>query len=242
MARFVPLKTIAYDTASLVPGQRELSFFHEVQGPAVDGTALLERELVGRIMNDVRLAEMLFDTLGLPPGTVGAREVVQPFLTSRDAKPGDIDLLLCAPNFPHRAVAIEWKRIKVRQGGGGRQRVNGESGLGRAIPQVNGLRQLAFCQTYLGIVVVCTDLSDRKLNFVFRGLGEREFADVVRLVDGLPLDPAVGVLYVELAQPSPDSVAKAGVVSMGVLRPANPVEQASDLTATIRNWCALRGA
>jgi hypothetical protein len=238
MQRTVRLNSVAYDTATLRPGQQELLFFHEREGPSVDDTARNEHQLVEWLSSDNLTWPLLLHTLALPSDTAAARRVVQPFLPNSGGKPGDIDLLLSTPALPQRAVALECKRVRVRAGSGD-QRVNRLEDLADAPEQVNGLCSLGFSQTYLGVIAVVRDPSDREYNYVSRGLREATFSRVVHLAEGLGLQDSVGILYVEIAQPLPDSIRTSGVVCAGILRAAARRDQTQDLTALVERYFAL---
>lgn len=238
MAELVPLNCIAYDTAVLTPGQRTVTFFHDRDHPGVDDTERGEHELVRWLSTQPTARALLTGTLELPMDTRFKLRVVEPFMQQLGGKPGDIDLLLAPPSMPHKAVALECKRVRVRAGYEDGQRVNRLEKLGHAAEQVEGLCQVGFHRTYLAVIAVVHDVSDPEYNFVFRGLREATFTRVVRFVEQLKLNRTAGVLYVEIAQPLGSSIDESGVVCAGILRPALPREQTHDTTARVQRLFA----
>jgi hypothetical protein len=142
--------------------------------------------------------------------------------------------------MPDRAVALECKRVRVRAGAEGAQKVNRLEDVRDAPEQVNGLCRIGFSRTYLMVVAIVHDLSDPEYNFVSRGLREDTFTRVIRATEELPLDPQAGILYVEVAQPLPITRERSGVVCAGVLKPARVVEQAQELTARVERFLESR--
>ena len=236
MPRRIELNAVAYDTQPLVQGQASSVFFADRPKEAEDETGRSESDLVDWIIAQRQPFSILLRTLGLPDHASAATHVTTPFLSGTDAKPGDIDLLLCSRVSPHRAVGIEFKRVRVRGMVGEGQRLNRLTNIGHAPSQVNGLHHLGFSQTYLGVVAVVHDLTDPQRNFLWRGTTETTLSRVVEFVEALPLHEDVGILYVEIAQPLEASIEKSGMVSAGIFRRANVVEQPHDLTARVKRY------
>jgi hypothetical protein len=67
---------------------------------------------------------------------------------------GDIDILLCASTQPHRATAIQVKRIKVGQRALANSKPNKLDDYAKGIQQTNLLADLGFWQVYLYVFVV----------------------------------------------------------------------------------------
>lgn len=236
MSRTVELPSIVYDTATLPVGGTKLTFFTDRQGPAVDDSSRGEHELVEWLATQPEPRAVLLPVLSLPPETNASFRLTDPFLRTRNSRPGDIDLLLTLAGSPHLSVAIEFKRVRIREGSEDGQRVNRLEGLREAPQQANGLRSLGFSRSYLGVIAVVHDLSDRSLNFASRGVREATFSRLVHFVEDLNLDEGIGILYVEISQPQPESIDRSGVVSAGILRPAERQEQSADLTNLVARF------
>jgi hypothetical protein len=150
--------------------------------------------------------------------------------------PGDIDLLASDLERPHLAVAIEWKRVKVRVVGEGDEQVNKIDAMGDAGPQVRGLQRIGFDRTYLGVVVAVDGRAVKDRNFLYRGASDRTFRRTVDFASGLELPQPVGLVYVEIAQPLGKSIDHAAVVSAAVIKPAERRGQSDRLTAHVENY------
>jgi hypothetical protein len=237
----VALRTVAFDTRTLRPGERRLQFFHGRAESPVDDTALPEEALVEWLFREQLSRDLLLEVLDLGRNARWAARVTEPFVKDSQSRPGDVDVLIASVHEPHRAVALECKRVRVRAGDETGQRVNRLDGLGRAPSQVNGLLSLGFARTYLTVIVVAHDLSDTSYNYVSRGTREATFNRIVHFAEALELDEAAGILYVEVSQPLLASALTSGVVSAAILRPAPIQEQPGDLTDSVRRYLSERG-
>jgi len=176
---------------------------------------------------------MLCEELELSEQVCWRMGVKAPFLRDTNRKPGDIDLLLVAPERPHAAVAFETKRVKVRPGSQGPQTITKLSDFGKGIPQANGLLDVGFSRTYLTMLAVVDGRDATESNFVFRGLDPEGVRHVLETPDWDTLREEVGVLYVELVQPVDRSVDEAGTIRLAHLRAAQSREQSVDTTSRI---------
>jgi len=231
----VRLESVLYDTASLAPGQSQSFFFHDRQGPEVDGSARDEHSLAEFLLT-VDLARcLLARTLELNQTFAFRQKVTLPFIPNLASRPGDIDALLYDDSQSDLTIALECKRLRVRAGSEGEQRINGLSKLADAVAQVNSLQRLGFSETYLCLIAVVQDLSDRTYNFAFRACRELTFSRIVRTSLALPLAKGIGILYVEIAQPSPDPLESSAMIAAGKLKDAATHKMTSRLVELVRD-------
>ncbi len=234
------LEAVAYDTLAIGPGQSTGTFFQDRTQSAPDETGRPEKELVRWLMAEPIPRSLLLKKIALDGAAKDAQGVIRPFITNPETPPGDIDLLLAVPNAPHRAVALECKRVRVRAGENDGQRVNRLEGVGRAVVQVEGLCKIGFSLTYLAMIAIAHDLSDTDYNFLFRGPRETTFTRIVHVLEELPLPEPVGILYVEIAQPVSASIDTAAVICAGILRRARVCDQTNDLSMTVARFFQRR--
>src|SRR5712691_9928851 len=104
-----------------------------------------EDELVLRLLSDPLWRLDMFELHAIPRGMLDRRKI--PLETAPGDFKGDVDVLLCAPDHPEKAVAFELKRIKfgmsaLRPGG----RRNKLREFDKAVQQANRLAEVGFWQ------------------------------------------------------------------------------------------------
>ncbi|MBI4527863.1 MAG: hypothetical protein HY695_29055 [Deltaproteobacteria bacterium] len=177
----------------------------------------------------------MLDELSLSLTAASYAEVRSPFITNPNKKPGDIDLLLCEGGSPNQAVAVEWKRVKIRAIDG-TERINRLEALGGAETQTTALFHLGFCRTYLGVVAITDGRANDAQNFIFRGTSDTTYRRIIEFAGGLSLPEGVGLVYMEIVQPVQRAISEAGVLSVAVAREAKHRAQTADLTARVNNY------
>jgi hypothetical protein len=123
----------------------------------------------------------------------------------RESAFGDCDALLIENGSPHRASAVQFKRVKVSVSESGEWKLNKLGALPKAVQQANELHAVGFAHVWLNILVV-TDLR------ALADASTRRFTPppmIERVISAIPLcDLAteVGVTVCEITQiaTSPD--------------------------------------
>lgn len=233
----IPLKlrSVAFDTGTVRPGITSLKFFQDEPVTSADAASNFpEPEIVQWLIEDFRTRTALLEELSLTSTALTYAGVRSPF-TSPNKKPGDIDLLACELEKPHKAVAVECKRVKVRVSGGP-ERINRLDTLGGADLQARELFSLGFCRTYLGVIVVVDGRGDEENNFLFRGVSDLSYRRIIEFAGRVTLPEDVGILYAEIVQPVQRSIADAAVFSVAVVKEARPRFQAEGLTTRVHNF------
>ena len=230
----------AWDTAPLSPKGPTHFFVESSQENFSSATDTDERRLVESLLSDRLTRRLVFRALSLPDETLWAACVVEPF-TTHASKPGDVDVLLASPVSPQHAVAGEAKWVKVRRGTDGTQRMNKLVGAADSADQVAGLVTLGFSRTFLVLMAVVDDRSDVDSNFLFRGTSVASLRRIVEFSDAVALDPAAGILYIEVSQPVAKNVKHSAMVCAGILRPARYREQSVDVTSMVRSYITPHG-
>lgn len=181
--------------------------------------------------------DLLIEEFGLPHNTYVQTNVIEPLLErDRRKPPCDIDLIIIPE--PSRAIAIQVKRIRVvaetthRDSTPGRQLGN----ISKLIEQANGSREIGFCANYALVLVECYGPARAEYNFIARGASPGVFRRIYHLTKDQPLHPDVGLIFVEVVQPTPTSIDRAGMVAVCIDKPAVGLDQMPDLTARVRQF------
>jgi hypothetical protein len=164
-----------------------------------------EDKLVDRIVTDKLWGREFYMLHGMPSGMV-SRQCVS--LTSAPDNPkGDIDVLFCAPDLPHQAVAYQIKRIKF----GINQLRNGTPSklqeFEKLAQQTNLISRMGFWQVYAHVIVVA-DAREQNAEaqsngkLTFQGLSS-DLRGVLNsaVSDAIPLfDSRIGIGVMEFIQ------------------------------------------
>jgi hypothetical protein len=229
----------AFDTFSAAPGATLYSpiRFFDGSGPESGErvTDRVEGQIIDWLVAFPPARELLLEELGLAAGTFVQTSVIEPLIErNRRKQPGDIDLILVPE--PHRAIAIQVKRVRMlaetthRDSTPGRQLGN----ITKLIEQANGSREIGFHANYALVLVECYGVERSEYNFLARGSSPGVFRRIYHLTKDQPLHSDVGLIFVEIIQPTRTSVDRAGVVAICVDKPAIEQEQPPDLTARVR--------
>lgn len=232
---------IRYDSKG-VPCVPRDSFFdvaHVGSAPSVGDTA--EGALVEWLINNPHVRELLSRELHVDSATRMLPAVSDAALRQGRTRPGDIDLVVMDPANPRRAIAVEFKRVKVEATGTHTDRVTKLVAAGKGISQANALRELGFAQTYLGILISTDGGKRTNENLLFRGPTPKSMGMIIDFdgLDGLHRD--IGVLYVLIVQPNGHDLQVAGSVGVCVDRRAAEVEQRAEVSSRLREMLGRPG-
>ena len=242
MSRWIALRSIVYDTQTLQAGRAEVSGFFSRRLPRFSESiaTLTETEILRYLFDWSWSRALILAELGLTDRTKHALSVGAPFAI-RNLKPGDVDAVLCDLQQPAQSVALECKRVRVVSSESGSNRVNRLENFGRAHDQANALAKLRFHRTFL----TCIALADARLepvpNFAVRGVSSATFQRLFDTAMSMPLEPEVGVLYIEFSQPVEASIDTAGCLSVGTLRLPRSQDQGEYLTSRVVNFMTEHG-
>jgi hypothetical protein len=241
MRTLIELESVAFDTQP-VSSDATVQFFVEAgrRGVIASAAEIPEPALVRWLFLQHAARGLLFRKLLLQQQAHCQVQVRYPFLEKSMTPPGDIDLLASDPDQPHLAVAIEWKRVKVRATNDGQEVVNKIEALGDAVSQVRGLKRLGFDRTYLAVVAAVDGRGVSAGNFVARGTSDRTFCRTIEVASGLDIPPQVGLLYVEISQPLQKTIDEAAVISVAVIKPAKRCGQSDRTTARVEQYLAAQ--
>lgn len=246
MGEYLIYRQVSFDTVHVSLNQPGSATFFEVAPyPSVDDgsarvTAFDEKPIIRWLMLCPSSRQIILEELGLPPDAFHRPEVVQPFYAPGE---GDIDLIICPRLSPHQAVAFECKRVKVESVNIGKDKVNKLQDVAGGVRQANKLYNgsAAFFQTYLAIITEVDATGQGEINIPNRGIrsdttpqrGDTRtttFKQIVEFPGRAELHDDVGIIFIEIAQPSHLSIDKQASVRVCVYRRAERRDQLTGVT------------
>src|SRR5205085_790051 len=161
----------------------------------------------------------------------------RPVIADPSKKPGDIDLLICDGRRPHQTIAIQCKRVKIRSN----QRMNKLGNITDAVLQANRQREMGFHRNYLAVLVITDGRSRTENNVVFRGPTAETFGRIYDFTHNQSLHSDVGLIFIELTQPTGKNFREMYDVGICLDKEARPLSQSAALTNRIRELMELNG-
>ncbi len=198
--------------------------------PAESVATMDEAKLVSWLLSEDRLRQLLFEELGLRADAHYAEQVREPFVTEFSSRPGDIDILACDRGNPRAGVAIECKRVKIRSIGGEQDDVNRVRAVSKGRSQVIGLSRFGFHRTYLAVILAVDGQRSGGFNFLTRGASDASLARVSEAIESLGVPDNVGLLLVEIVQPTAEHLGDASVISVAIAKQPRAIEQLGSTT------------
>jgi hypothetical protein len=245
MDEVILYRQISFDTAHIKAGSPlNATFFEMSSAPYLDGstavTALAEKHIIQWLLLFTPARQVLFEELGLPRDAFFRPEVVDPFYAPGC---GDLDLVACPRLSPHRAVSLECKRVKVEAVNDGQDNINKLQDIAGGVHQANRLYNgpNGFFQTYLAVITEVTAGDQHDRNIPNRGVrsnstpsnGDTErttFRQIIEFPGRDKLHRDIGILFIEVVQPSRLSINTQATLRVCVYRRAEPRDQLESVT------------
>jgi len=230
---------ISYDTLHIPAGKLEGSYtlFNDANENNFESVANeSESQIVSRLMTHY-LARGLFNTqLGLGKESYYRQDVKDPIVTNPNSQ-GDIDLIIWESATPHHAIAMQCKRVKVKAVDVANDKVNKLQEVEFAVEQANKMYEIfKFNRTYLVLLIVVDGRARNEYNMMSRGATDTTFKQCYDLDALMRLKNDIGIVVVEIIQPSSSSFAKAGMFCIGLGREAKWGAQAIRITNCISSF------
>lgn len=168
-----------------------------------------------------------------PPVNFVACSVRKPLICAPNQKPGDIDLLLCDRDRPPLAIAVQAKAVKVTALSWEEDKINRLQDLRDAVVQANRTRQLGFHQTYLAVLILSDARERRHHNIPARKSTEGSFRRIWEFPGREDLDDRVGLIFVEITQPTERGIELMATVGVAKGKSAIPQDQRSSITDAV---------
>jgi hypothetical protein len=228
---------IAFDSAPWDPN-RKIEFFVDPPSSSPERvTSLDEKALVRWLMRCEQARALIFRKLGRQPTALYATEVTEPFYRHDE---GDVDIVLCDRLDPEAAVALECKRIKVEGLGTNNDHMNKLPDVALAVQQANKLHEkCGFLETYLALLIAVDSAAQLDSNIPCRGLrpdsthdfGEHKTQKAILDFPGRQdLNPEIGIIFIEVVQPSGKPIDEMANVRVLLFHPARPRFQSARTT------------
>ena len=146
---------------------------------------------------------------------------------------GDADIVLCEPDHPSVATAIEVKRIKVSGAAFKTGRPNKLHEYDKAVKQANRLARVGFAQVYLYVIVVVDSRENNEGRYTYNGLTAELRAKIEAIFSLEQLESRIGLVRHEFVQSMDHPPLELGTYSGRLIRPAQEVPQSAAVTAWI---------
>lgn len=217
-----------------VTGATSYSFFTDSDENNPSVTAFTEERAISWLMSHPHFKVDFFGDL-IAANTICQlhQGLVKPF-THPNAIPGDIDLLAFPQLDPSRAIAMEFKRVKVVSHPDCTATVNRAGEIDRGIIQANAYRALGFHQTYLVIILLDDGRALTTPNPMFRYATGQPVDQVFNIPWRQARDPNVGVIYIKINQMTGKHIDHAHSIGYCIDLRAVPVEQTTEMTNKVR--------
>jgi hypothetical protein len=238
------MEFILYDTASIwlpgVPGDTYSSF--GTSGEDAGETRVVsphEAVLSNWIAESALARGLLLKQLGLAEDASCKDGVVEPVVHNRKKIPGDIDLLIAPVGCPQHTVAIECKRVPViSTDRKDRLLRHWVKSVRKGVRQANGLHAMGFHRSFLALVIVADTLAKPSQNL---SIHPGTFSRIYDLPALEGLHEKVGLLVIEIVQPSHRSFEDRALVAIGVAKQAAGHDQPPTLSESIARLCEASG-
>lgn len=221
---------VAVHTKLVFPDRPTTWFSVAERGNSGFATSLGEHEVVSWLFRTPGVRERILWSIGLGEDSRATLRVGEPFIRDPHIKPGDIDALLYYRSRPHEAVAVEFKRAKVKVESFQTGSVTKVNSVGNGVRQANALAALGFHKTYLAVLVVVDGRERPQPNVFFRGTTDKQLKQLYEFPSRAELKPEVGILFVEVVQPTELSLDDLCFVAVAVDRKPQPRRQPDEIT------------
>lgn len=242
---FLEFKVIAFDTQRLpreIPGGSSYSFFKDVSSSSADRvTSVEEKRIIRWLFEQTPAKNLIFSELQTEQDLFFKLEVIGPIISDPTKKPGDIDVLICGKQKPHRTTAIEGKRVKVTAVDRDNDKVNKINGVGDGVLQANALRELGFHRTYLAILIEVEGKNRSEYNVFFRDTLPNILKKVYDFPNRDDLHEDIGVIFIEITQPTGKHINGMAVVGICIDKEANRLDQPTRLTNCVSELLEQEG-
>lgn len=231
-------KYIVYDRISIPLGSILKEKYHlferDATGEGTDIHSENEAAIVKWLFSRSDFKSLVLAEIGCNINSDVLVEVKEPLVKSRQL-PGDFDLLILQRGSPHFCIAVEVKQVKVwAETGNQDNRSKFEKKLQKVIAQATGLVQHGFHQSFVCILMAVngSPRTEDHENIFYSGASTRTFQLIRdRLTE---LHESVGIILIEIVQPTKKAFAEMGMVGVHLAQPAKPRPQEVELTNRIK--------
>ena len=236
-------RQLSFDTAHFAAGSPVPASFSlfDANADCANGVTAIgafdEKTLIRWLAGFGPTRGLILEQLSRSPSALIWPEVVQPFYCPGE---GDIDLVICERSAPNQSVAIEAKRVKVEIIGPEEDKLHKIRDIGKGVEQANRLhRKFGFFQHYLAVVTAVEAIEQTDTNIPCRGLrsystdlfdDRKTHTRIVDFPGRNKLNPEIGIIFMEVVQPSRIGINARATFRICVHRPAQRRDQSQDVT------------
>lgn len=154
----------------------------------------------------------------------------------RHRQGGDVDFVALESESPTHAACVEFKRVKVRVHADGKETVNGLEELEKLIRQGNQRQSMGFWKTFICAIAVVDNHLLETPNTLLRRGDPRDYQRVYHLGQHTAIHEDVGILLIEVAQPSGKDFGSRFGFGICKLKEAKVLEQPPNLTECLKTY------
>lgn len=234
MKRLLQFKQIYYDSQS-IGGKTTVSFFNENDENDESVTSMSEDQAVKWLFQFKEFRHLFINEFFGNTDTIKTYYgLTEPF-TTRNKKPGDIDLLLVNPNRPDKSIAFECKRVKAVTIENSNAKINNVEKIRNGVIQANKYQSLGFHQSYLMIILLDDGKLSKTPNVLFRETNKDLLKKMYDIPWNEPLNNDVGIIFIKVNQTTGIDINLSGGIGFCIDKLAQPLEQTSSMTNKIKD-------
>lgn len=247
--KLLTFRTIAVDAHRFpagvtIPAGSVFEYFSDAKGSDDNDVTKQGEEAIIKWLLATRFRYLLLDALGVEADAFIDHSVRQPVVQNPQDKPGDIDILICPSGSPHRALAFQCKPVIVKSLN---EQEDDEVKRLRRIPdlveQANRQRtKFGFHRNYLAILIKVDGRKKLEMDPLVRGANPETFQTIYEFPDRERVHEDVGIVFIEIVQPTGKSVDDYVTVGICVETEAARLSQISKLTERVEELLRMKGA
>lgn len=189
-----------------------------------------EQDIVRIIFSDPSKTKLIFSEINAQQGPFFDSIPDKHFKNSIIRNGGDLDIVLFEYHNPKRAICIEIKKIKINIDHEGNEKVNNIGGIGRLIHQGNTRQSQGFYKSYICAIAVIDSHEFKTANVLVKNSHSEERGKIYNLDTLSNIHPDVGIVIMEVNQPTGASYDSFSGFGVCCLRHAAPLEQPQKLS------------
>ncbi|MGH9872911.1 MAG: hypothetical protein ACRD9S_10650 [Pyrinomonadaceae bacterium] len=231
-----------FQAGTWIPAGSVFSLFTNYENAGSEAVTAVKETSIVRYLFSSCAKRLILNELQLEDDSSIHYEVRAP-VVSPGGRPGDIDVLICQPSHADTAIGLQCKRVKVEALDQGTDKINKLPDVSVAVRQANLQRQnFGFHKNYLVVIIETYGPSRTQSNVAFRGPTSNTFKEIYEFPQRETLHDDVGVLFIQLTQPTGKSFRRMYELGVCLDKQARPLEQTSNLTNRIKELIETRAA
>jgi hypothetical protein len=242
--KFIAVDTRTFPGGVTIPAGSVFEFFRDSNDAGDNDVTKQAEETIIRWLLATSFRSLLLAELGVKGDAFVEYSVKQPIVENPQDKPGDIDILICHPDSPHQAIAVQCKPVVVRS-------LNEhEDDDVRRLGRMPGLVQQAnlqrskygFYRNYLAILIKVDGRKKTEFDPLIRGTSPETFQTIYEFPDRERVHKDVGIVFIEIVQPTGKSYDDQLILCICVDTEASRLSQTPNLTNRVEELMRRKGA